>query len=345
MGATRRSRWRELTQGSVINAVIRASGEDIDVHVISHAGEGELRDGIERRRPATLTGHRVVAGAVAAAVALPALTFVLAQLQGRAGAAERAPALPARRRPRLGRRRDLARARGGGLGVSARELVLHASALHVHDRGDREPPRARGLSDRGVDGERLRLARGPSCRGGTPCADGGREPRANGRELVGRRSARGGAADVPARGRDALAQEGRDLGCRRKRGRGGRALERRVVRRRGACAGARRPAGAGRRAAPPRRLRHGAARIDPHRGARGGRVGRTGARAGERSARSRSSPRSRTTCGRPSRASRRPSRRCSTTRSTGRRPTARRFSPRSTRRPTGSTVSSATCST
>ena len=46
LGATRRSRLTELLRGSVIGRVIRDSGEDIDVHVISHA----------RRRPTSGAG-------------------------------------------------------------------------------------------------------------------------------------------------------------------------------------------------------------------------------------------------------------------------------------------------
>src|SRR6266480_2742861 len=41
LGASRRSRWAELTRGSVINAVIRAAGGAIDVHVISTAAGGD----------------------------------------------------------------------------------------------------------------------------------------------------------------------------------------------------------------------------------------------------------------------------------------------------------------
>ena len=40
LGATRRSRFAELTRGSVINRVIRDSGVGLDVHVISRADDG-----------------------------------------------------------------------------------------------------------------------------------------------------------------------------------------------------------------------------------------------------------------------------------------------------------------
>src|SRR6476659_7790483 len=84
LGATRRSRWTELVRGSVIRRVIRDSGADIDVHVISHtrAGSGERP---RRRRPTSLPGQRVMAGAVAGAVPLPALTVVLAHLRDHLG--------------------------------------------------------------------------------------------------------------------------------------------------------------------------------------------------------------------------------------------------------------------
>ena len=45
LGASRRSRLAELTRGSVINRVVRASG-DVDVHVISRADDGTARDDI-----------------------------------------------------------------------------------------------------------------------------------------------------------------------------------------------------------------------------------------------------------------------------------------------------------
>ena len=79
LGATRRSRWRELTRGSVINAVIRASGDDVDVHVISR--ERGAVPPRRRRRPTALPRRRIAAGGVVAAVLLPALTLVLAHLR------------------------------------------------------------------------------------------------------------------------------------------------------------------------------------------------------------------------------------------------------------------------
>jgi two-component system sensor histidine kinase KdpD len=77
LGASRRSRWAELTRGSVINRVIRASGP-IDVHVISTEElepEAPFRRSPGRR---TLPVRRQVAGAVLGAVLLPLLTLVMA---------------------------------------------------------------------------------------------------------------------------------------------------------------------------------------------------------------------------------------------------------------------------
>ena len=83
MGATRRSRWQRLTRGSVIGKVIRESGVPIDVHVISHpeAGSEEAFVVPRTRRPAALPRERVALGAALALVGLPLLTVVLAQLR------------------------------------------------------------------------------------------------------------------------------------------------------------------------------------------------------------------------------------------------------------------------
>ena len=59
LGATRRSRWRELTQGSVINHVIRNSGIGLDVHVISREkGAARDRAGSPGHAPATRPAAR-----------------------------------------------------------------------------------------------------------------------------------------------------------------------------------------------------------------------------------------------------------------------------------------------
>ncbi len=82
LGATRRSRYAELTGGSVINHVIRASGVGIDVHVISREESGTSTEPPRRRpRPAALPARRVVVAFGLAAAGLPLLTIVLAQLR------------------------------------------------------------------------------------------------------------------------------------------------------------------------------------------------------------------------------------------------------------------------
>jgi two-component system sensor histidine kinase KdpD len=87
LGSSRRSRWTELVQGSVINRVVRLSGP-IDVHVISHepsTGEKALPS----RRPlpwrSPLPRRRQLAGWLLAAVGLPLLTLVLVPLREEIG--------------------------------------------------------------------------------------------------------------------------------------------------------------------------------------------------------------------------------------------------------------------
>jgi two-component system sensor histidine kinase KdpD len=84
LGASRRSRWVELTRGSVINRVIRDSGP-IDVHVISNE-EGEPEAPFRRPRGRrVLPIRRQVAGAVVGAVLLPLLTLVMAGFRDNLG--------------------------------------------------------------------------------------------------------------------------------------------------------------------------------------------------------------------------------------------------------------------
>ena len=78
LGATRRSRWAEIFRGSVINRVVRASG-DIDVHVISRPAEGEPTAGtaFHSRLSIGLSRRRQALGLVLALIGLPVLTIVL----------------------------------------------------------------------------------------------------------------------------------------------------------------------------------------------------------------------------------------------------------------------------
>jgi two-component system sensor histidine kinase KdpD len=87
LGASQRSRFQELARGSVINAVIRASGP-IDVHVISHAPTDEPPALLARRahrRSAGLPARRQVVGAALAAVLLPLMTAVFASIREQLG--------------------------------------------------------------------------------------------------------------------------------------------------------------------------------------------------------------------------------------------------------------------
>ena len=76
LGASRRSRWVELTRGSVINRVIRESGP-IDVHVISHEPTEPEASLARPHRARALSTRRQLAGALAGVVLLPVLTVVM----------------------------------------------------------------------------------------------------------------------------------------------------------------------------------------------------------------------------------------------------------------------------
>ena len=91
LGASLRSRWAEVTRGSVINRVLRLSGP-IDVHVISRsdAGDGGLvthaPHGRHRRgRVSSLPPRRTMLGWGLALAGVPLLTLTLAQLRESVG--------------------------------------------------------------------------------------------------------------------------------------------------------------------------------------------------------------------------------------------------------------------
>jgi two-component system, OmpR family, sensor histidine kinase KdpD len=86
LGATRRSRWAEVTRGSIINAVLREAGS-IDVHVIRNEQDLDDRDAAPplslvrpRRRP-RLSTRRQLAGGLIALIGIPLLTLVLVPLR------------------------------------------------------------------------------------------------------------------------------------------------------------------------------------------------------------------------------------------------------------------------
>jgi two-component system, OmpR family, sensor histidine kinase KdpD len=84
LGASRRSRWVELTRGSVINRVIRDSGP-IDVHVIS-SEEPETEAPFHRPRGRrAVPVRRQVAGAILGVVLLPVLTVLMAPMRDSLG--------------------------------------------------------------------------------------------------------------------------------------------------------------------------------------------------------------------------------------------------------------------
>lgn len=85
LGSTDRSRWEELSRGSIINQVIRGAG-DIDVHVISarpRIEEPESEGGRRlprlprRNRLVALSRRRVVSGWILAVIGMPALVLAL----------------------------------------------------------------------------------------------------------------------------------------------------------------------------------------------------------------------------------------------------------------------------
>jgi two-component system sensor histidine kinase KdpD len=83
LGHSQRSRWAHLAQGSVVNKVIRQSG-DIDVHVISTRPEPGERRRLPVSRPRALLGlprRRQMLGWAIAAAGLPLLTLVLANVR------------------------------------------------------------------------------------------------------------------------------------------------------------------------------------------------------------------------------------------------------------------------
>ena len=87
LGASRRSRWAELTRGSVISPVVREAAGALDVQVISTEGAAE---GASLRTPAwfrlaPLSRGRQFAGFLLAIVGLPLLTLVLSQFRSHLG--------------------------------------------------------------------------------------------------------------------------------------------------------------------------------------------------------------------------------------------------------------------
>jgi two-component system sensor histidine kinase KdpD len=83
LGATQRGRWRELWQGSVVNRIVRQSG-DMDVHIISHHGDGRRGPGRPRGLalgPSPISARRRLVGWLVALVAIPLVTVALVAMR------------------------------------------------------------------------------------------------------------------------------------------------------------------------------------------------------------------------------------------------------------------------
>ena len=76
LGATRRSRFEEMTRGMPLMDVIRGAGQ-IDVHVVSHPSARAPRRVAPRRPVGSLAGRRRFASWLFALVALPVATFIM----------------------------------------------------------------------------------------------------------------------------------------------------------------------------------------------------------------------------------------------------------------------------
>jgi two-component system sensor histidine kinase KdpD len=83
LGTSHRSRWTEITRGSVINTALRQANE-IDVHVISTGAAPSSRQLVvpRFRVPSAQTRPRILGGLLTAAVLLPALTALLVHNRG-----------------------------------------------------------------------------------------------------------------------------------------------------------------------------------------------------------------------------------------------------------------------
>ena len=97
LGSTHRSRWTELTRGSIVNDVLRRAG-NLDVHVISAAPDTEppsrrLPRLPARHRLAALPPRRVAAGWTLAVLAMPALVIALVPLRAGLGPSGALPLL------------------------------------------------------------------------------------------------------------------------------------------------------------------------------------------------------------------------------------------------------------
>ena len=146
LGASHRSRWDELTRGSIIGGIIREAGRALDVHVISTSGDGTTeRPPLPpiRTRLTPLPRRRQLAGLLLAVIGLPLLTLLLTPFRSDIGFTSAAfcylmlvVAGGDGRGPLAGRARRRRR-------VRPPQLVLRRTHPHVHDP-QRARPRRRG---------------------------------------------------------------------------------------------------------------------------------------------------------------------------------------------------------
>ncbi len=163
LGATRRSRWAELTRGSVINRVIRDSGVGLDVHVISRADDGQHATTSRTRQAGSAAAAEGDAG-VRARCRRPAPVDLGADEPSYSTSGSRACCCSSSSSS------SLISAVGGVwpalsaavVGLLARQLVLHPAHPYVHGRARRESSRALGLPRRRGRGQHVRLARRPA---------------------------------------------------------------------------------------------------------------------------------------------------------------------------------------
>ena len=87
LGASHRSRWVELTRGSIVNRVVRQSGRAIDVHVVSgfESDRGAGRSAQPRPRRPAFSRRRRAIGVLLSATALPILTIGLTEERSQVG--------------------------------------------------------------------------------------------------------------------------------------------------------------------------------------------------------------------------------------------------------------------
>ncbi len=89
IGASRRSRWTEIVQGSVVNSIAQRSGGALDIHIIATNPEGDPAPRAPQpakwARGSRLSRRRQLSGLAATFVGLPLLTAILIPLDKRLG--------------------------------------------------------------------------------------------------------------------------------------------------------------------------------------------------------------------------------------------------------------------